>query len=59
MMKKKKDKFHWFAEAVGDYLEHIGWKAVVVGPVQIEEDFAGKFKYRLVIRFLGGKKQKK
>lgn len=41
--------------AVAAYLESIGWKCMVGGFKSIEQGY-GKFNFRLVFNFVGGKK---
>jgi len=49
--------FEHLAEAVGVYLESVGWSAVVVGNPRVQhQPDARKFNYEFVVSFTGGKK---
>ena len=49
MKKEIKDNFTPFAKAVAKYIKSMGGSAVVVGGVQIEQEF-GSLKYNYFIR---------
>jgi hypothetical protein len=53
-MKPTDKQSNTFYKAVGRYLEIVGWRALVVGGVSIEQGDC-KNKYRLVVDFMGGK----
>lgn len=54
--KQRKDAHTQLAEAIAVYLSAIGWKALVVGQVTIEQKPTdAKLNYELVVRFTGGK----
>ncbi len=52
----RRDPFGRLAIAVGDYLESIGWSAVVVGtPTIIGEDAGGVGRFQFLVTFTGGR----
>jgi hypothetical protein len=56
----RRDPFGRLALAVGDYLDAVGWKALVVGDPRIQQPLdAPEFAYELVVRFTGGRKKER
>jgi len=49
------DAFNDLAEALGRYLDAIGWTAVVVGSPRIQDPDPGDMNYEFVVRFTGGR----
>lgn len=49
-----------FLDQVGVYLASIGWKALVAGPVQVQQQphDEGSMRFELVVRFTGGRQKK-
>lgn len=51
----RRDPFGRLALAVGDYLESIGWRAIVVGSPGIRRHGREHSKFEFVIAFTGGR----
>jgi hypothetical protein len=55
---RRVDPFGRLAFALGDYLESIGWSAVLVGSPRVQQQPGEReFNYEFVVRFTGGKKK--
>lgn len=51
--------FTRLSTALGEYLETIGWSAVVVGRPRIQQQpLAQEFNYEFVVDFTGGKRKR-
>ena len=48
--------FEHLTEALGVYLDAVGWKAVVVGTPRIQRPGDAAFNYEFVVKFTGGRK---
>jgi hypothetical protein len=53
----RRDPFGRLAVALGDYLETVGWRAIVVGRHEIRGPDGAPFNYEFVIKFTGGEKK--
>jgi hypothetical protein len=54
----RRDPFGRLAAALGDYLESVGWSAVVVGRPRVQQQpGASTFNYEFVVSFTGGQKK--
>ncbi len=54
----RQDPFGRLAIAIGDYLDTIGWSAVIVGRPRIQQQpLANKFNYEFVLDFSGSQKK--
>jgi hypothetical protein len=52
-----RETFKALADAIGAYLEAVGWKALVVGHPRIQQQPGERaMNYEFVVRFTGGRK---
>lgn len=50
--------FEHLAEAIGVYLDAVGWRVLVVGSPRVQhQPGEAEFNYEFVVRFTGGRKQ--
>lgn len=56
--KKQVEAFNKMADAIGAYLETVGWKAMVIGGNKIQQPIgSAKMNFEFVVTFTGGKKK--